>query len=128
VGGVELAEVVARLGREYNNARVAVERNNHGSGVLLMLQDHLRYEWIYAGRDGQPGWLTNSVSRPQMLGRMAAALVEAPGLFMSRKLLAECRSFLRLANGNVGARSGAHDDRVMAMAIGLAVRAEGQRG
>jgi len=32
-----------------------------------------------------------------------------------------------LPNGNVGARSGAHDDRVMAMAMGLAVRAEGKR-
>jgi len=127
VGGLELAELVAALGGEFNQARVVVERNNHGSGVLLMLQDHLKYGPVYRGRDGQMGWLTSSVSRPQMLGRLAAALVEAPGLFMSRGLLAECRSFLRLANGSVGARSGAHDDRVMAMAVGLAVRAEGRR-
>jgi len=55
---------------------------------------------------------------------MDAALAEQPERFMSRKLLAECRSFVRLANGSTGARSGTHDDRVMAMAIGLAVRAE----
>ena len=91
------------------------------------MQDHLKYGPVYRGRDGQMGWLTSSVSRPQMLGRLAAALVEAPGLFMSRGLLAECRSFLRLANGSVGARSGAHDDRVMARAVGVAVRAEGRR-
>jgi hypothetical protein len=59
-----------------------------------------------------------------MLGRLNAALVEKPELFMSRELLAECRTFVRLPDGNSGARAGTHDDRVMAMAIGLAARAE----
>jgi hypothetical protein len=31
---------------------------------------------------------------------------------------------VRLPNGGTGARAGTHDDRVMAMAIGLAARAE----
>jgi hypothetical protein len=53
-----------------------------------------------------------------------AGLVEQPGRFQSRKLLAECRSFVRLPNGSSGARPGTHDDRVMAMAIGLGARAE----
>jgi len=125
VDSTELALQAAILAERYGRATVVVERNNHGSGVLALLRDHVRYERVYRGRDGQPGWLTSSVSRTQMLARLGAALVEAPGLFVSRKLLAECRSFLRLANGSVGARSGAHDDRVMAMAMGLAVRAEG---
>jgi hypothetical protein len=58
-----------------------------------------------------------------------AALVEQPERFQSRKLLGECRSFVRLPNGATGARAGTHDDRVMAMAIGLGARAEisGQR-
>jgi hypothetical protein len=43
---------------------------------------------------------------------------------MSLKLLAECRTFVRLSNGSTGARAGTHDDRVMAMAIGLAARDE----
>jgi hypothetical protein len=59
-----------------------------------------------------------------MLGRLDAALAESPECFMSRRLLGECRSFVRLANGKSGARAGTHDDRVMAMAIGLAARAE----
>jgi hypothetical protein len=45
-------------------------------------------------------------------------------MFQSKKLLGECRSFVRLKNGGSGARSGTHDDRVMAMAIGLGARAE----
>jgi hypothetical protein len=55
---------------------------------------------------------------------MSLALRDSPEIFQSAKLLAECRSFVRLGNGDVGARNGAHDDRVMAMAIGLAARAE----
>jgi len=64
------------------------------------------------------------VSRPAVLGQLGAALVEHPDRFMSRKLLAECRTFIRLTNGNCGARAGTHDDRVMAMAVGLGARAE----
>ena len=99
-----------------------MERNNHGSGLLWLLKETVGYRALFKGSDGVEGFLTTSVSRPEILARMAAAMVEEPGIFMSRKLLTECRSFVRLGNGNVGARSGAHDDRVMAMAIGLGVR------
>ena len=123
VGGLELAEMMTNLAREYNDAWLVVERNNHGAGVLALVETVCRYGKVYR-QNGQPGWLTNSVSRPAMLGRLDAALVEEPGRFMSRKLLAECRSFVRLPNGTTGARSGTHDDRVMAMAIALGARAE----
>ena len=53
-----------------------------------------------------------------------AALVEKPECFQSRRLLGECRSFVRMHDGSTGARAGTHDDRVMAMAIALAARAE----
>ncbi len=125
VGGLELAQLASGLAREYNRAWLVVERNNHGSGVLAYLESICGYERIYR-QGGQPGWLTTSLSRPAALGRLAAALAEEPERFLSRRLLAECRSFVRLPNGNSGARPGAHDDRVMAMAIALAARAEMQ--
>ncbi|MFZ0306301.1 MAG: terminase [Terracidiphilus sp.] len=127
VGGLELAQIVTDLAREYNRAWVVVERNNHGSGVLAYLESPCGCERIYCqgGRQGgQPGWLTTSLSRPAALGRLGAALVDEPTRFQSRGLLAECRTFVRLLNGNSGARAGTHDDRVMAMAIGLAAREE----
>ncbi len=122
VGGLELARLVTALAAEYNQAWLVVERNNHGSGVLALIETVCGYGRVYR-QGGQAGWLTTSMSRPAALGRLDAALVEEPERFQSRKLLAECRSFVRRPDGGSGARPGTHDDRVMAMAIGLGARA-----
>jgi hypothetical protein len=123
MGGLELARFITALAAEYNDAWLVVERNNHGTGVLALAQASCGYMHIYR-QSGQAGWLTTSISRPAMLGQLDAALVEQPDLFMSRQLLAECRSFVRTPDGKSGARPGTHDDRVMAMAIALAARRE----
>jgi hypothetical protein len=59
-----------------------------------------------------------------MISGMGALLVESPGLFFSRRLLRECRSFISSAGGRMGAANGAHDDCLMAMAVAQAVRAQ----
>jgi hypothetical protein len=123
VGGLELARLVTELAAEYNQAWLVVERNNHGTGVLALVETACKYTRIYR-QGGQPGWLTTSLSRPAVLGQLGAGLVEGPERFQSRRLLGECRSFVRMANGSTGARAGTHDDRVMAMAIGLGARRE----
>jgi hypothetical protein len=123
VGGLELARLVTDLAARFNHAWLVVERNNHGSGVLALAETVCQYARIYK-QCGQAGWLTTSVSRPAMVGTLGAALVEQPERFMSRRLLSECRSFVRRPDGSTGARAGTHDDCLMAMAIGLAARAE----
>jgi len=123
VGGLELARLVTALAIEYNRAWLVVERNNHGSGVLALIETVCGYGKVYYQGE-QAGWLTTTMSRPAALGRLDAGMVEQPERFQSRRLLAECRSFVRLPNGGCGARPGTHDDRVMAMAIGLGARAE----
>jgi hypothetical protein len=123
MGGLELARLVTGMAIDYNNAHLVVERNNHGTGVLALIESVCRYPRIYH-QGGQLGWPTTSVSRPAAIGRLNAGLIEHPDRFMSRRLLAECRSFVRQPDGSTGARAGTHDDRVMAMAIGLAARAE----
>ena len=122
LGGSDLAREVAALARRYNEAPVVVERNNHGAAVLLALGETVGYHEIWTARDGQAGWLTTTLTRPVVLARLASVIEEQAEALRSRGLLMECRSFVRLVNGNVGARSGTHDDRVMAMAIGLAAR------
>lgn len=118
----ELARRVVELGYKYGNALVAVERNNHGYGVLAHLRD-LHYGNIFE-QGGQEGWLTSAASRPAMIENLAAVLMAEPGLFHSPQLLAEFRTFVRHADGHGAAAEGAHDDCVMAMAIALAVRRE----
>ena len=83
----------ADLGRNYERALLAVERNNHGYGVLAHLNT-LEYENLFE-KDGQLGWLTSAASRPAMIENMAAMLVAEPALFHSRRLLEECRTFVR---------------------------------
>ena len=118
----DLARVAGELGREYNHATIAVERNNHGAAVLAYLQTNEHYERVWRDRS-EAGWLTTAASKPEMIARLGSLLEQTPERFMSRRLLGECRSFMAHENGRSGAEGGAHDDLVMAMAIGHAVRA-----
>jgi len=89
--------------------------------VLALLESVERYENLY--RSGRlPGWPTTSASRPEMLENFGAVLAGAPHLFSSRRLLEECRTFVRQADGYCAAVSGAHDDCIFALAIALQVR------
>jgi hypothetical protein len=121
----ELSTRVASLGREYNNALIAVERNNHGHAVLAHLDasEHYDAAQIYE-QHRQLGWLTSAVSRPRMIELFAALLSRHPDLFSSPRMLTECRTFVRHDDGAAAATMGAHDDAVMAMAIAQAVRFE----
>jgi hypothetical protein len=118
----ELARRLVKLGEKYGNALIAVERNNHGYGVLAHLKE-ARYENLFA-QSGQDGWLTSVVSRPAMIENLAAVLMTQPELFHSPRLLGELKTFVRYADGHGAAAEGAHDDCVMAMAIALSVRKE----
>jgi len=120
---LELAHVAADLAREYGGALTVVERNNHGGTVVAYLSTVERYERLYR-QDGQAGWLTTSVSKPEIVSRLGALLVDRPQMFLSRRLLGECRTFVRNEHGRSSAASGAHDDLVMSMALAQAVRAE----
>jgi len=119
----ELAARVAVLAHKYNDALVAVERNNHGHAVLAHLTMSQGYTNIYK-MGGQLGWLTNVVTRPRMLEHFSAILTCGFYMLLSPRLLEECRTFIRHPDGSCSAAAGTHDDTVMAMAIAQAVRAE----
>ena len=119
----ELGTKVAALGREYNDAELAVERNNQGEAVLVHLDDILGYENIYC-EGAKRGLATTASSRPRMLEWLSGMLAQHTELFSSTRLLLECRAFVRHVDGSVSAASGAHDDCVMAMAFAQWVRWE----
>ena len=120
----ELASQAAKLGREYNDGLMVVERNNHGHAVLAMLERVEQYTPLY-GNPRYSGWVTTMLTRPTMLERFGAMLVAHSGIFQSRRLLEECRTFVRRADGRIAASEGSHDDAIMAMAMALAVRDSG---
>ena len=119
----DLARVSAELAKEYGGALIAVERNNHGAAVLAYVETREGYRRLYR-QHGEPGWLTSAASKPEIVARLGVLLSETPERFMSRRLLAECRTFVADERGRAAAAAGSHDDLVMAMAIGQAVRAE----
>jgi hypothetical protein len=121
-GLLELAERAAAVAREYNGALLIVERNNHGAGVLAYLTGVVQYARVFR-QDGQEGWLTTALSRPRMLQQVERLLAEGAEGIMSARLLREMKSFVRDARGHAGAAAGQHDDLVMAMGLGMAVRA-----
>ena len=119
----DLARVSVELAQEYGGAPIAVERNNHGAAVLAYIETREGYRRLYK-QHGEAGWLTSAASKPEMVARMRVLLSETPERFMSRRLLAECRTFVADDRGRAAAAAGSHDDLVMAMAIAQAVRAE----
>ena len=119
----ELAARVKVLAHEYNDALVAIERNNHGHAVVAHLTLGQGYLNLYKVGE-QVGWLTTVASRPRMLEQIAGIIAGGSFMFLSPRLLEECRTFIRYPDGSCSAAPGAHDDTVMAMAIAQAVRAE----
>ena len=119
----ELAVVIVELAKEYNDALLVVERNNTGYGVLAHLTDSVDKRRIYK-QNGEQGWYTCAESKEKALNRLNVLLTREPNRFMSRRFLGECRTFVNLDGGKLGAAGGAHDDLVMAMAIAQVVREE----
>jgi hypothetical protein len=113
----ELARAAVELAKEYSGATIAVERNNHGAAVLAYIETSERYGRLWRERGGENGWLTTAASKPEMVARLGVLLRESPGVFKSRRLLGECRTFVAGERGKTGAANGAHDDLVMAMAV-----------
>ena len=117
----ELAKSAAALAREYNGALLAVERNNHGYGVLAHLEVSERYARLFADGGGV-GWGTTVLTRPRMIEQVMSMVEGHPELVGSRRLLGECKTFVRHADGRCAAAAGEHDDTVMAMGVALAAR------
>ena len=115
-GLLEQAQRAADLAREYNGALLVVERNNHGAAVIAYLHSVARYSRLYE-QDGQAGWLTTSLTRPQLLRALEQMLAESAACMMSARLLREMKTFVRDGRGRVGAAEGQHDDLVMAFAM-----------
>lgn len=117
----QFAKILDNLGRQYNNALLGVERNNHGHTVLLKLEQ-LHYPNIYRHTDGKEGWLTSSTTKPIIIDELEEALRHEEIKIASKILLNELHVFQHLGGTKMGAPHGYFDDCVMAFAIAFAMR------
>ena len=130
----EFADDLARLGRLYNDAIIAVERNGPGTAVLTQLKNAMGYPRIWRPKnpigivdkyEQTLGWNTTSATRPLMLSALQAAIRDEPHRIKSEQLRDEIRTFVyRDKSGREPrpeADEGCHDDLIMAMAGAQAV-------
>jgi hypothetical protein len=132
-----LADHLCRFSREYNDALLGIERENHGHAVIQKVidlgihQPHFKGGSLYyhskanaRGRDRvkKAGWTTNSVTRPVMLEDLSNYIDDAPEMIRSREFLSECITFRLQRNGRFEADPGCHDDRVMKWAVANQMR------
>jgi hypothetical protein len=121
-------EKVYRIGLAYNKASIVVERNNHGHAVLLGLNNGIvrqgvvrypPYPQVYVGPDKKLGWLTGSISKPQMIQELDRAMRNGSLVVNSKEFISEARKYAFQKGEKMSAPSGAHDDIVMATSLAL---------
>lgn len=119
----QIAEVLAALGYRYHTALLAVERNQHGWGVLHYLNTVLNYPRLYTmprianrqmGKQDVLGWHTNTATKPKMVRDYARAMRDHSVDPRDPRLRAQLMTFVQDDNGRYGASAGNHDDVVIA--------------
>ena len=112
-------------------ALLAPEANNTGAAVIAILKER-HYPRIYQTetfdqRTQQKrqtlGWVTSQKTRPLAIAALQSAVREGSCGVRNAAAIAEMRRFEDPGNGKPEAAEGAHDDLVMAWAIGIAVLA-----
>lgn len=130
----EFADDLARVGRLFNDAIIAIERNGPGTAVLTQLKNAMGYPRIWRPKnpigvhdryEQTLGWNTTSATRPLMLAALQAAIRDEPQRIKSEALIDEIKTFVYRERGGKEPRpeadEGCHDDLVMAMAGAQAV-------
>ncbi|GAH00446.1 unnamed protein product, partial [marine sediment metagenome] len=116
----EAAYIIDEMGREYNNALLAPERNQPGLAVINKLKD-LEYPNLYHQKPTQPGWWTsggsNPTSRGAILHELRVPLAKREIVIYDPEIIREHMSFFQPKDNVPQAARGAHDDWVLAMAI-----------
>lgn len=124
----EFANKLAYIGKRYNMALIAPERNNHGHAVLQRLKEI--YDNIYTERvfdqkkskkTSKLGWHTNTRTRDLIIDKLVEYFDDGTFEPSSAIIKNEMTTFVTNDKGKREARSGKHDDMIMATAIALQV-------
>lgn len=114
------------MGRTYNDALLAVEKNGEGRATVLRLQQ-LNYPYIFrhAFEDNLSGsvaptwgWVTSAKTRPTMIAQLETLLRDGLMLVNDERTVKQLESFIRIDTSKLAeAAQGAWDDAVMSLAI-----------
>jgi len=122
----EFAYHLNLLGRMYNEALLAVERNDVGFNVVEELYEELVYPNLYTAKKTQKGytedsysygWHSNATTRPIAIAETADLLWQRSIRIRSKALIEELLAFVEDENGKYQAPKGAFDDLAMAFVI-----------
>lgn len=112
----KIIEVIARL---YNNAKISVENNSMGVGVVEYFVNVINYEGFYFHRKSKrqydPGFPMNVNTRGPAISYMQSLLINQDITIKSMRLINQLRSFGYDKNGKLQALGDADDDLVMAL-------------
>ena len=120
------ADVLYALGIYYNEARIAVENNNHGIVTAIRLGRELAYPDIYtAVSEGKLneedsftiGFSSNAKTKPLIIDNLRAALRENEIEIQDETTLREMLAYIVTESGKMQSEQGVHDDCVMALAL-----------
>jgi len=122
------ADKLAYIGKHYNNALIAPERNNHGHAVLARLKTIYSNIFVERKFDGKRnkktrklGWHTNTRTRDLILDKLVEYFDDGTFVPSSVIIKNEMTNFVTNEKGKREARSGKKDDAIMALAIALQV-------
>ncbi len=137
-----LAYRLKELSEHYNEALIAVERNNTGIATIRKLEEivdpHLIYKELTvrqrrsiedgrktyeeALREAEAGIQTTTANKPLFAIYLEKAVRTGEVGISSREWCEQAQNVIWISNKEWGARSGFHDDRFMALAIANYVR------
>jgi hypothetical protein len=120
---------LAKIGKFYNTALIAVEKNNHGFTTLNRLKNldypqlfHMeKYDEVTDKSTKQLGWQTNRKTKPLAVDFLARCIREELITVHDSDFISECITYVRGDDGTTNAQEGCTDDLVMGGAIGLFV-------
>lgn len=120
------AEILYRLGMLYNEAKIAVENNNHGLLTVNLLYKHWNYPNVFTSvleanisdiDTTKLGFRTDSKSKPMIIDDLRASLRTSEMTLNDRTTIQEMLTFVVKESGKLEAEEGCHDDCVMSLAI-----------
>lgn len=122
------------LGRYYNNAFIAVERNSVGMVTVMKLRD-LNYPYLYyrekfglitEKRTAELGWVTDRMTKDLMISDASRMFRDKRLTIYDEETVGEMMSYVYDADGHANAAKSAHDDRVMSLLIAIQMLSRGQ--